>query len=48
MLSPMRSRKAVPMTSAVQPPARFMPMLGLAYTTPKAQRPARPLTCAPA
>lgn len=33
-----------PMTTAVQPPARYMPFLGLAFTSSKAKRPAKPLT----
>jgi hypothetical protein len=37
MLPPSRARNVVPMTSAVQPPARFMPMRG-AFTTHKAYR----------
>lgn len=32
---------ARPMTTAVQPPARYMPFLGLAFTSSKVNRPAK-------
>lgn len=34
---------ARPMTTAVQPPARYMPFLGLAFTSSKVNRPAKTL-----
>lgn len=38
---------ARPMTTAVQPPARYMPFLGLAFTSSKANRPAKTPTNSP-
>ena len=35
-----------PMTTAVQPPARYMPFLGLAFTSSKANRTAKALAAA--
>jgi hypothetical protein len=37
---------ARPMTTAVQPPARYMPFLGLAFTSSKANRTAKALASA--
>ncbi|HLV16716.1 MAG TPA: hypothetical protein VKY70_04545 [Pseudomonas sp.] len=38
---------ARPMTTAVQPPSRYMPFLGLAFTSSKANRPAKASANAP-
>lgn len=37
----MRTHARPMMTTAVQPPARYMPFLGLAFTSSKVNRPAK-------